>query len=431
MVICKRQTKSSLLALTALLTSLHTNTFAQVPDGVEDTGFFPKGYWATSYYEGYENIAGSVHTGLPTTFHGEVNWGIGQTVMFLSANGSSGLASRWGNTETPTQRGASVFHPTTPTTDFPTPPNNTGYVGTTWADTNPHFQIDHRRTATTSGTLTFGGNTGDIVDDSIEVFVNGVRQFAYFPSGGAPDPRPGATSSASIPYKDNDEIMIRFANLGFIGGYRFTFTMDPDDIDANDDTALLVPAGATAIPNVLSNDLYADNAASTTSVTLSVNSGTPLPPSLSFNTSTGEVSVNAGASPGIYAFQYDICAIAPSTNCDTATVSITVGPANPSLSISKTADLTTNVSPGQTITYTYVVTNDGNQDVSDINLVESHNASGPAPNPAGEVLSLDNLPFGDSIDASSDGTWDILAPGDQITFTGQYVVTQNDIDTLQ
>ncbi len=431
MVISKGQTKSSLLAFTVLLTCLHSNSFAQVPDGVEDTGFFPKGYWATSYYEGYENIAGSIHTGLPLTFHGEVNWGIGETTMFLSANGSSGLASRWGNTETPTQRGASVFFPTTATPDFPSPPNNTGYVGTTWADTNPHFQIDHRRTATTSGTLTFGGNSGDIVDDSIEVFVNGVRQFAYFPSGGAPDPRPGATSSASIPYNDDDEILIRFVNLGFIGGYRFTFTMEPDEINANDDTALLVPAGTTAISNVISNDLYADNAATTSFVTLSVNSGTPVPPSLSFNTSTGEVSVNAGALPGIYAFQYDICAQAPSTNCDTATVAVTVGPANPSLNVTKTADMTTNVALGQTITYTYVVTNDGNQDVSNISLSESHNASGPVPTPAGEVLSQDNLPFGDSIDSSSNGTWETLGPGDQITFTGQYVVTQDDIDRLQ
>ena len=38
---------------------------------------------------------------------------------------------------------------------------------------------------------------------------------------------------------------------------------------------------------------------------------------------------------------------------------------------------------------------------------------------------------GDSTDAAVNGSWDSLAPGDQVTFTANYTVTQNDIDTLQ
>ena len=50
---------------------------------------------------------------------------------------------------------------------------------------------------------------------------------------------------------------------------------------------------------------------------------------------------------------------------------------NPQLSITKTADDDTDVVAGQTITYTYVVTNTGNQTIADIGLSDSHNGSGP------------------------------------------------------
>jgi len=45
-------------------------------------------------------------------------------------------------------------------------------------------------------------------------------------------------------------------------------------------------------------------------------------------------------------------------------------------------------------------------------------------------LLTDNGTAGDSTDAADDGSWDVLAPGDVITFTGTYVVTQADVDLL-
>lgn len=62
--------------------------------------------------------------------------------------------------------------------------------------------------------------------------------------------------------------------------------------------------------------------AATTSTTLI---GT-LPSGIVFNTSTGAVSVNVGVPAGVYMFDYQLCQISLPTNCDTATVTITVVP---------------------------------------------------------------------------------------------------------
>jgi len=120
------------------------------------------------------------------------------------------------------------------------------------------------------------------------------------------------------------------------------------------------------------------------------------------------------------------------TVSDTDNIGITVTPTPVStMSVTKLADDTTNVVVGQIITYTYRVTNTGNQLLSAISLADSHNGAGPAPVPGSETLSVDAAPTGDSVDAATNGIWDSLAPGDQITFTATYTVTQSDVDTLQ
>jgi len=116
---------------------------------------------------------------------------------------------------------------------------------------------------------------------------------------------------------------------------------------------------------------------------------------------------------------------------DTDNIPINVTPGTRTMSVTKTADDVTNVTLGQTITYTYRVTNIGNQIISNVTLSDAHGGSGPAPVPTGETLSNDSLPIGDSVDGGVNASWDTLAPGDEITFTATYVVTQNDIDTLQ
>jgi len=70
---------------------------------------------------------------------------------------------------------------------------------------------------------------------------------------------------------------------------------------------------------------------------------------------------------------------------------------------------------GETITYTYTITNDGDTIIRDIAINDTHNGSDPAPSPANETLSADNGTTGDSTDAALDGSWDILAPGDVIS----------------
>lgn len=116
---------------------------------------------------------------------------------------------------------------------------------------------------------------------------------------------------------------------------------------------------------------------------------------------------------------------------DTDNIPITVTPGTRTISVTKTANDTTNVAVGQVITYTYRVTNTGNQVISNIALSDAHGGSGPAPIPTGETLSIDVLPLGDSSDASANNSWDTLGPGDEVTFTANYTVTQSDVDTLQ
>ncbi|MEP3050744.1 MAG: hypothetical protein ABJP48_13355 [Erythrobacter sp.] len=104
---------------------------------------------------------------------------------------------------------------------------------------------------------------------------------------------------------------------------------------------------------------------------------------------------------------------------------------NPVLAMTKVADDDALVTVDQIVTYTYTVTNNGNVAVAGVTVNDVHNGSGPAPTPIGETLT-DNGTTGDSTDATpNDGVWDNLAPGDVVTFTGTYTVTQTDIDTLQ
>ncbi|MEM8651298.1 MAG: hypothetical protein AAGF54_12270 [Pseudomonadota bacterium] len=105
---------------------------------------------------------------------------------------------------------------------------------------------------------------------------------------------------------------------------------------------------------------------------------------------------------------------------------------NAAMQVTKIASQDTNVSVGQTVTYTYRVTNTGNQTITAIILSDAHGGSGTPPTPGSETLFLDNGPINDSNDAvSGDGIWDSLAPGDVIQFLASYVVTQQDVDTLQ
>lgn len=122
---------------------------------------------------------------------------------------------------------------------------------------------------------------------------------------------------------------------------------------------------------------------------------------------------------------------APVTSTPSA-AAVPVAPSAPAMTVTKTADVTSEVAAGQVVTYTYVVTNTGNGTLTNISLSDSHNASGPAPVPRNETLSTDSGLANDSTDATAnDGIWTSLAPGDAVTFTATYTVTQTDVDSLQ
>jgi len=105
--------------------------------------------------------------------------------------------------------------------------------------------------------------------------------------------------------------------------------------------------------------------------------------------------------------------------------------ANPNLTILKSSSTAGPVNVGAAITYTYKVTNIGNVSMTIISINDVHNGTGVLTVPANESLTTDVAPFGDSSDTTSNnGVWSILAPGDSVSFTATYVVTQHDIDFL-
>lgn len=119
------------------------------------------------------------------------------------------------------------------------------------------------------------------------------------------------------------------------------------------------------------------------------------------------------------------------TETNTATAEVPLETVK-AMTVAKSASPSTGVKAGDVVTYTYVVTNTGTSNITNIKLTDTHNASGAAPVPSGETLSTDAGTTGDSTDATAnDGIWSKLAPGDAVTFTATYTVTQQDVDTLQ
>ncbi|MBG1231174.1 beta strand repeat-containing protein [Aestuariivirga litoralis] len=102
----------------------------------------------------------------------------------------------------------------------------------------------------------------------------------------------------------------------------------------------------------------------------------------------------------------------------------------PGLTVSKTVSPTGPVAVGQTLTYTYSVTNTGNVTMTNITISDNHNGTGVFTGPYGETLTTSTS--GVSNDATTnDGIWSALGPGDVVRFTATYVVSQHDVDYLQ
>ncbi|WND82000.1 CARDB domain-containing protein [Lysobacter capsici] len=103
-----------------------------------------------------------------------------------------------------------------------------------------------------------------------------------------------------------------------------TVTVDAAPIVANNDTGTPVngSTGGTAVPNVLVNDTLDGNPVTPADVTLTQVSTTN--PGVTLNTTTGAVNVAPGTPAGTYTLTYQICELLNPTNCDEATVTVTV-----------------------------------------------------------------------------------------------------------
>lgn len=106
----------------------------------------------------------------------------------------------------------------------------------------------------------------------------------------------------------------------------------------------------------------------------------------------------------------------------------------PDLLITKSAAFVVGSSPagaGDVIRYTYAVENTGNVTISNVNVTDVHNGFGVFPANPGSAVLTDNSPTGDSAGVAGGTLWASLAPGDVVTFSEDYVVTQQDVDELQ
>lgn len=194
-------------------------------------------------------------------------------------------------------------------------------------------------------------------------------------------------------------------------------------VDANDNdfTSTPIPIGGGTTASVFSDDDIDGSVPTSTSVDVSLTDVGGLT-GATIN-ADGTIDIPAGATAGTYTLTYEICQEGNPTNCDTATVMIEVVAA-PALSITKVADDSTDRKPGETITYTYTVTNTGDVNIEDVTVSDVHNGSGAL---SAITIGVLTNTSGNSSDDSADNDIDVLSPNDSVTFEANYVVTEADV----
>ena len=149
---------------------------------------------------------------------------------------------------------------------------------------------------------------------------------------------------------------------------------------------------------------------------LKVNQGLPL-------TLTVQI---IGLGVACLAMVMNICEKAASYNC-----SYVFHDQSPSFRLQKTSDFaTTTANLGDDITYTYEIKNAGVTYIENISINDDHRSKGSFTDPNNETATVttDAHHTGDSVNTnSSNGTWDQLGPGDVLTVTTTYKVTEADI----
>jgi len=133
--------------------------------------------------------------------------------------------------------------------------------------------------------------------------------------------------------------------------------------DAVDDTVTDADgvAGAANIINVFTNDTIGANGVTPSDVNLTLASGSSVPPELTFDTTTGNVSLLPGSAIGTYSFDYQICNVIQPDLCEIVTVSITVS-GTPVITSNKSVVMfsaSEHAILGNDVIYTLSVTNSG------------------------------------------------------------------------
>jgi gliding motility-associated-like protein/uncharacterized repeat protein (TIGR01451 family) len=163
-----------------------------------------------------------------------------------------------------------------------------------------------------------------------------------------------------------------------------------------------------AIANVLDNDEL-DGVVVIPSEVVIRTLPNAVPSELIFNQITGEVSVKPGTPANLYSFDYTICEVINPLNCDTATVIVDVEV--PSIALIKTVEFVDedrdgNAKQGETLAYSFTVTNTGSQPLTNITITD------PLP---GLVISGGPITLG-------------VGESNSTAFTAQYTLTQEDIN---
>ena len=202
-------------------------------------------------------------------------------------------------------------------------------------------------------------------------------------------------------------------------------TLSRAPIVANDDSAPGIVDNSAGdvigVINVLADngsgtDQYAGAQASIPAVT--INAVGTLPTGITLN-ADGSVDVASSVGQGTYNFDYDLCEAGNPAHCDRATVTISVGSA--SVGLVKSAafnDESGNgyAETGETISYTYTVSNLGNLALSNVNITEAapgFTGAGSAPTPSYV-----------SGDTNTDG---ILDPSETWIFNANYALVAADL----
>jgi uncharacterized repeat protein (TIGR01451 family) len=117
-------------------------------------------------------------------------------------------------------------------------------------------------------------------------------------------------------------------------------------------------------------------------------------------------------------------------------------PAAPALRLDKSALLNDEIEDddlaavGETITYTYRVTNSGNVALNDVTVNDVHEGTELTPDASwnetliadGPLAETESGPRSDDSGTGIDGSWDLLQPGATVTFTYVHTVTQAEVD---